>query len=201
MVAAPAVDAGTAPAAALMECGVGPGRAPWNPYDEPQELRGIDGAFTDHCDATGNLVSYQCEAPEVPCARDPDEGQHVKRPPSPCWERTGRVVADVVDCDGQCRAGACNQRCPQFGDRLTMVSVDPVGNPVFANAADPRRFACALQFDQARDAYDCRSARAGDPFVVEGLGLSTSMCTGGTWGAVSDRRCTYGKCRFVYDRP
>jgi hypothetical protein len=182
-----------------VECEAGPGRGGWNPYDEKRELLGDNGAFTDSCDANGNLVSHQCEEIEERCPPKPGPQEPVKHMEAPCWRRSGRVASSTVDCDGRCDGGTCRTRCPKEGDQLVIVSVGPGGRVVFASAADPRHFACTLSWDDKRDKYDCGSAKTGDQFEVKGLGLSTTMCTGGTWGAVGSGRCSYTDCRFVYD--
>lgn len=195
---APPADAaaGPAPAPVVMRCAAGAARGDFNPYDEQRTLDSDGDAVTDACDASGDLVSYQCELEELGC---PGGGgrEHGFRPVAPCYQQTGRVEATTIDCDGMCRAGACAVRCPHAGDRLTYLELDAGGNPVFESDADPRRFACRLAFDQ-RDDFDCMSdPKVGDILAVEGLGMSSSWCTGGNWGAISDHHCTYSDCHFV----
>lgn len=200
--AADAAPVATVTALVATTCPAGSPRGGFNPYDEQRALQGDDGVVhTDSCDARGNLVSYQCEEVHVRCPNGGRRGgRHNRHMEAPCLERTGRVKADTVDCDGQCRAGACNKRCPQFGDKLTYLRIDADGNSVFVNASDPRRIACSMVFDQKKDNFDCKTGpKVGDVITVEGLGMSTTMCTGGTWGNLGTRRCSYGGCRFVYD--
>ena len=192
-----AVDAAPAPVAAavVVRCAAGAPRGDFNPYDEQRTLDSDGDAVTDHCDGNGDLVSYQCEIQEVGCPGGSDRG---RRPIESCYVQTGRVEATTIDCDGHCEAGACAVRCPQAGDRLTYLALDAGGNPIFDSAADPRDFACRLAFDQKSDTFDCVSdPRVGDSFVVAGLGMSSSWCTGGVWGAISDAHCTYSDCQFV----
>lgn len=186
-------DAGVGVVAPVtMTCTAGADRAEFNPYDEARQLEGDDGAHTDACDAHGNLLSYQCEAESFRC---PGGGGRDRRPVRPCYRQTGRVEEEQVDCDGGCAAGACNQRCPAFGDTLVYLSVG--ATVVFDSNGDARHIECTLGYDQ-QDDYDCANdPRPGDTLTVEGLGLSSTMCTGGVWGALSDRRCTYTGCRYV----
>jgi len=191
-----ALDAGVAVADAApsvaIACVAGSPRADHNPYDVLGVLAAADGDHRDTCDARGDLISFQCELRDRVC---PGGGGRDRHMTAPCYEQTGAVTHERVACDGHCRDGACPARCPAFGDRLTYREVGTA--VVFDSAADPRRIACALGFDQ-RDAHDCAAdPRAGDRFVVEGLGLSGSACTGGAWGAISDARCTYTDCRYV----
>lgn len=174
-------------------------QAELNLHDERRAVTGDEGTSTDHCDAAGDLVNFQCEQVGVPCPGGGGRGTFgFRRPARPCYQQTGRVLPEMVACDGRCRDGACPARCPQFGDTLTYVSVDAAGNAVFDSAADDRDIACAVVYDQSSDTYDCtHDPRVGDRLVIEGLGMSTTFCTGGTWGAVSDSRCTYGDCRYV----
>jgi hypothetical protein len=195
---APAPAPAPAPPPVAMACDPGPDRAPFNPYDQRRTLTGRNGSFTDGCDGGGNLVNHQCEAKTIRCPGGGGRQGHHKRMDPDCWERTGQVVADTVDCDGRCKDGTCDTRCPKSGDMLTIVALDPLGQVTFASAADPRRFTCTLAWDDKKDAFDCKGGfRVGDSFPIKGTGLSTTMCTGGTWGAVGEGRCTYSGCRFV----
>jgi hypothetical protein len=191
------LDAGTgAQGATTMRCVAADARDDDNPYDDARTVAGDDGSFTDHCDPSGNLVSYRCADQPVPC---PGGSGHDRRRQPTCLAETGRVVAETIDCDGQCRSGACAVRCPAAFDVLTFLALDSQGNPTFASNADPRHFACTLAYDQD-DAFDCAfDQNVGDTMEIAALGLSGSACAGGVWGAISDDRCTYADCRFVYD--
>lgn len=184
------------PAPVYQRCEAGKeGRAEYNRPDQARALEGTNGTFTDQCDASGDLVSHQCGFEARRCERG--RGGRQQKAIAPCYLETGEVVEEIVACDGRCLAGACPQRCPQFGDQLTYLAID-AGGVVFDSAEDDRHLACTLGFDQKRDTYDCAAdPQVGDRFTVEGLGMSTTMCTGGVWGAISDARCTWTQCRYV----
>jgi hypothetical protein len=174
-------------------------QAEFNLYDERRAVTHDDGTFVDRCDSGGSLMQYQCEQIGVRCAGGGGRGGfELRRPSRPCYQQTGRAIRESIDCDGRCRDGVCPTRCPQFGDKLVFRSIDASGHPTFDSAADDRHITCSLAYDQKNDTFDCvRDQRVGNPFVVEGLGLSTTMCAGGVWGAVSDSRCTYAQCSYV----
>jgi hypothetical protein len=118
------------------------------------------------------------------------------------------VVSKTLDCAGQCRAGACDGRCPVPGQGVTYVSVDGAGGAQMRNDVDGRRYACALVFDNPRDAFDCKTGpRAGTHGRISGLGLRGSYCTGGEFGNIaviidgvstagSNENCSYA-CKIV----
>lgn len=176
-----------------LACVDGNPRGDWNPYERALVVQASDGSHADTCDDRGNLVSYQCELRNLDCPRGHSHERHMV---APCYEQSGAVTREEIDCDGRCRDGACASRCPAAGDHLTVTSI--AGGVVFTSDADPRAIACTLAYDQPGDTFDCAADRkVGDVFTVEGLGLSTTTCTGGTWGAISDRQCTYSDCRYV----
>lgn len=192
-----ATDAGVVDPASFVgiECVAGAPRGDHNHPDVAAAIVSDQGVHADLCDARGDLIQEQCEVRELVC---PGGGGGRDRRMAPtCYEQTGAPLREVIACDGRCRDGACPARCPQAGDRLTYAELSG-DRAVFVSHADPRRIACRVGFDQAADTYDCvADPRVGDLLVVEGLGMSTSMCTGGVWGAVSDSRCTYVDCRYV----
>ena len=155
---------------------------------------GVNGTFTDACDADGNVTEYLCEVNYEQCT--PNCWANCP----PCATLTGQVVSQHFDCDGTCVDGTCAARCPSFGDRLRYLSVDASGNATFLNLADQRRYSCRLFWDTASDAYDCKTdAYAGLETQVSALGLFGSYCTGGTFGNIgvgvvtpaSNEACAY----------
>lgn len=162
---------------------------------------GSNGTFADRCDEHGNLVAFQCEAVPPPCDR-------TSGIPNPCptfLVFTGKVIPNqdsaTIDCDGQCRDGRCNGRCPQQADEVTLLGRDADGNPIIRNATDGRVYAC-----QSSGEAQCGpgpTIRAG---YIAALGLNTSdgFCTGKTIGGIGVKfddlppaDCLYSSCRIV----
>lgn len=139
---------------------------------------GVNGTFTDACDADGNLTEYLCEVRYEACQPNCWDCP-------PCSVSTGQVIPQHIDCNGTCVDGTCVTRCPDFGDGLRYLSVDASGDVTFLNLTDQRRYACSLTWDATSDSYDCKSQPyAGLETQVSSLGLFSSYCAGGTFGGV-----------------
>jgi hypothetical protein len=139
--------------------------------DDPslaQTVTGDGGTFSDTCDGGGNLKEYLCEV-KTECGPGPNPWCDTKQ--------TGKVISKDYDCNGGCKSGACDSRCPAPGQQVTYESVDADGNPVLVNTVDGRKY--------SKDVYDCKKA----PFVgekgrVASLGLKGKFCTGGEIGNI-----------------
>jgi hypothetical protein len=141
---------------------------------------GTNGTFTDHCDADGNLIDFQCETISAPCTVAPNCSSALPI-------HTGRVVPSrAVDCSGTCSAGHCDGRCPLQGDQITFRGIDMQGRDVVHNGSDGRTYACELNMDTASAAnFDCANVSAGRTGYVDGVGLKDVFCTSSTvFGAV-----------------
>jgi hypothetical protein len=111
-------------------------------------LRGSNGEFEDTCTTSGNLVEQLCEAVF-------DNGL-------PRFRYTGNVIAQLHDCGGACRAGACAIPCPEAGQTVVYESADGTGVAVLRNEAEGRRYACTVERDEPSDQFDCTTgARVG----------------------------------------
>ena len=178
---------------------------------------GSNGTFANRCDEHGNLIAYQCEMTLPPC--DPTASPV----PNACSFRslvfTGKVVpfqdSPTIDCEGQCRGGRCDGRCPQQGDEITLIGLDATGSVVIHNDTDGRTYSCTS--DPAYNYginFDCARSPAGQSGYVSGLGLASGdgFCTGknfGNIGVVVDgvqttpprlgETCSYLSCRIVPD--
>jgi hypothetical protein len=166
-----------------------------NQYQTATTTTGLNGAFTDQCDAAGNLVEYRCEAERAPglyCGQPhPDPG---------CLDLipTGQVVADTLDCGGSCSDGACISYCPTTGDEITYLAVDhDSGAATLANAARDAEYSCDLGMDWQLGGYDCiADPKVGDsmtaiyrysltPFCLTGESISVQI------GAAGFTECQY----------
>ena len=147
----------------------------------PGTVSGVNGAFTDECTPDGNLVEYLCETM-----------QECDQPPNPACTTvlTGEVVSREFDCNGGCVGGACEDRCPEFGDQLTYLSVDAQGNVELRNETDGRKYSCELAFDMG----GCTGKMAGETTIISALGLRGEPCTGGEFGNIGTgepQQCSY----------
>jgi len=155
-----------------------------SPTPDPATRGGVsasDGTFVDECDAQGNLVEYGCETEQL-CTDPPN--------PSCTSYETGKSSTQSFDCDGKCKEGRCEARCPEHGDQVVSKGTDASGKYVFDSAADDRDYACTLIFSGS----GCVPGQGG---VIDGLGLQTSFCTGGTFGNIQVAGCSYN-CSFSY---
>lgn len=108
---------------------------------------GTNGAFTDHCDADGNLVEYGCEMLTM-C--DEVTGN--------CWaELTGAVDERTVDCGGTCSDGACFQWCLKPEDSVRFETVAENSVRVVTLGKDPPFAELVCTVDEAIGGYDCLS--------------------------------------------
>jgi hypothetical protein len=106
---------------------------------------GLNGAFTDECDADGNLVEYACESE---CR--PTPGSDII---TDC-HRTGNVVRETWDCGGRCVDGTGPLWCPEDDDLLAVESVNG-DTTVFRDTSG------AVQtciHERLAGSYDCRSS-------------------------------------------
>jgi hypothetical protein len=151
---------------------------------DPRARRTVQGTSqtsTDGCDADGNLVDYYCEAKQT-CTIPPGQPDPL---PLCTFTNTGNVLSQTYDCSGHCLNGACEARCPTFGDLMSYVSVDAeTGSVTLENQTDHRRYACQLSFDAPNDSFDCKTGPM-PGLIVKMLsqGLKSSYCTGGNFGA------------------
>jgi hypothetical protein len=168
----------------------------------PRSVDGTNGTFTDHCDNTGNLVAYSCEAMTT-CVLAPS-GQADPLPQCKTTE-TGKVVAQTFDCSGHCMAGGCYARCPAVNDLFSYVSIDgATGDATLEDQTDRRRYICKLVFNGAKDGYDCKSGpMPGALAMMVGQGLKSTFCTGGAIGTIGldapDAGTAAGSGRCAYD--
>jgi hypothetical protein len=176
---------------------------------------GSNGTFADHCDQDGNLVAYQCEMTDPPC--DPA----ASRVPNGCdfgyLIFTGRVIPNqdspTVDCEGRCRDGRCDGRCPQQGDQITLVGVDSDGKVLIHNSTDGRTYSCTADpaYNYAIN-FDCARSPSGQSGYVSGPGPTNGdgTCTGKNWGGMAvvvdgvqiqprlaSETCSYLSCSIV----
>jgi hypothetical protein len=146
----------------------------------------VNRTVTDHCDANGNLIGYECETKLPPCSPEPNgcDGPLVF---------TGQAIAlpNLVDCAGACLDGRCDGRCPQQGDQVTLVGEDMTGEVLIHNDSDGRTYACA------RDPNDNGGANANCAHVLQGKGVVMGR-------SVADQHCTgaaFGNISVVFDVP
>jgi hypothetical protein len=142
------------------------------------------------CDTSGNLVEYVCEVIwQENCFPNPD--------PS-CRRETGMVVPSAIDCAGRCQNGMCSGRCPDYGDSLTYLEVDPsTGSAVLQNDVDGRRYSCSLIFDSSSDSYNCKTGPVvGITTTVESLGLSSQFCLGTELGNIGTAQAGAQQCTY-----
>jgi len=174
--AIPAPDAGITNETSRIDC-----RAEPTFSDDPelaQRFEGDNGVFDDGCTAAGDLLKHACEM-----IRDPACPLVIPNPP-PCPRvATGKVLEQAVDCAGQCQAGACEGSCPDFGDVLQVLAIEP-NAVVFSSPNPARRLRCRLIVEQPEDAFDCSTVKVGQQGFVSSLGLQTKYCTGGAFGNV-----------------
>jgi len=179
-------------------CGTG-GAADAGVCSDPDDLgpgtrttaTGTNGSFSDACDTSGNLIEYICETIWAEnCFPNPD--------PS-CRYQTGMVVPYAINCAGTCTEGTCTGRCPQQGDALTYLAVDPTtATAQLRNDTDGHKYSCNVIWDATTDTYDCTTAPvAGTTTRVYSLGgFSGSLCVTGTTGNIGtaqtgQQQCTY----------
>ncbi len=137
---------------------------------------GSSGTFTDSCNASGNLVEYLCEISDRPCAPDASPAPNDAGGPCLTFYTTGNIITDTIDCEGHCSNGACDPRCPEYGDSLRY---DDLG--VFSNQRDGRRYQCAF----AIGTPECATATlVGTKTTVRSLTLYSSSCTGRSFGMI-----------------
>jgi hypothetical protein len=149
-------------------------------------VRGRNGEFVDECDAEGNLVEYACET-VLECGPGPN--------PACTDVVTGNVAGSVVDCGGECMNGACVVRCVDFGDRMTVLSVQSNGDIVVEHVAHGRRYECTLIFDNPSDDVDCTAEREpGEDLLIEALGVTDPACTAGRYNF------GLGPCSYTCER-
>jgi hypothetical protein len=174
---------------------------------------GTNGTFADRCDENGNLLAFQCETTVPPC--DPA----AKQIPNGCDFSslifTGRVIPNqdstTVDCEGRCRDGRCDGRCPQQGDEITLIGVETGGHVVIRNNTDGRSYSCTSDpdFNYAIN-FDCARSPAGQSGYISGGPGGDGFCTGKDWGSIGvivdgvqttpprlDQTCTYVSCRII----
>ena len=115
-------------------------------YETQSTVTASEGAFTDECDADGNLIEYACE---VSCDGTTLGGPIGGGPGVgiPCMlTPTGRVLAGTYDCGGTCVNGACNIWCPDPGNLIRMLSIDGT-EMVFQNETDGSQYDCYTNAD------------------------------------------------------
>jgi hypothetical protein len=167
----------------------------------PRSVEGTNGTFMNHCDNTGNLVAYSCEAMTTCVA---PSGQADPLPQCTTTE-TGKVVAQPFDCSGHCMAGGCYARCPALNDLFSYVSIDAAtGDATLQDQTDHRRYICKLIFNGAKDGYDCKiGPMPGSVAIMVGQGLKSTLCTGGAIGTIGldapDAGPAAGSGRCGYD--
>jgi hypothetical protein len=154
-------------------------------------VSGVNGSFSDACDTSGNLIEYICEtAFDDTCLPNPD--------PS-CRYQTGLVVPYAINCAGRCDEGTCLARCPQQGDSLTYLSVDPINAKAsIHNDTDGSSYSCTVIFDISTDTYNCTTAPvAGTTTKVYSLGgFSTTTCVSGTSGNIGTAQTGVQQCTY-----
>jgi hypothetical protein len=177
------------------------------------EFHGSNGTFADHCDGNGNLVAYQCEMALPPC--DPA----ASAVPNGCDFQplvfTGRVIPNqdspTVDCEGRCRDGRCDGRCPQQGDQITLIGLDGSGKVLIQNDTDGRTYSCTSDpsYNFAVN-FDCAKSPSGQSGYISGGPNEEGVCTGKAWGGIAvvvdgvetqrpglDQTCSYPSCSIV----
>jgi len=134
--------------------------------------QGTNGSFTDSCDATGNLVTYEC-AYTV---------ELVGNPPDNAYYATGAVQSGTVDCGGRCKDGVCPNTCPQKDDSIRYLSVASNGDASFEDQTNGWSYACTL-YQGGSDA-SCVTRQPGTVVQVTsqspGCANAASFTTGGT---------------------
>jgi hypothetical protein len=144
-------------------------------YQTKTTTTGTNGAFTDSCDANGNLIEERCEALPIP-------GLSCVNPnPDPrCGDRipTGLVVAVTIDCGGTCVDGACTSYCPMVGADLSYVAVDPSQKTAsLVNPANGAQYNCTLRTDWQPGGYDCLvDPTPGEKMTVTYYQSQTAFC-------------------------
>lgn len=138
---------------------------------------GTNGTFVEACDEHGNLLDYSCAETDY-CNMG-------------CFSaiNTGAVVtpAQGIDCGGTCHDGRCDARCPQQADHLTFLSASLDGGAIVRNDTGGRFYTCSLDAPSqtCTTGFDCSTVRGGQTGVVAGLGLTTTICTGPTFGSIA----------------
>jgi hypothetical protein len=135
-------------------------------YQARGTATGTNGAFTDECDANGDITEYVCELQYtmvpgcivpgggggVPPGAPPSSGPATPQCPS---FPTGRVVGEKLTCfGGLCREGACGTYCPMTGDSVRYERVGADGSALLANTCDGGRYECTL-LEDFPTAFDC----------------------------------------------
>jgi hypothetical protein len=92
----------------------------------------------------------------------------------------------------------CSGRCPDYGDSLTYLEVDPsTGSAVLQNDVDGRRYSCSLIFDSSSDSYNCKTGPVvGITTTVESLGLSSQFCLGTELGNIGTAQAGAQQCTY-----
>jgi hypothetical protein len=140
-----------------------------------------NGTFTDHCDANGNLIGYECETKLPSCS----PGQNGCDGP---LVFTGQVVPlpNVVDCGGTCLDGRCDGRCAQQGDQVTLMGEDTAGDVLLHNDSDGRMYACMPDPQDEHGAnFDCAHVPQAQKGFVMGRSVADQHCTGAAFGNIS----------------
>jgi len=119
--------------------------------DVATPVTGINGTYTDRCDADGNLIEYQCEMVEcffpleaaapTPPADGGASGIGMCAPNVP----TGNVTQVAVDCHGRCDQGACPVFCPDVSDFFEVTHAVP-GVALIAIHEDGQYVSCHSLF-------------------------------------------------------
>jgi len=138
-----------------------------SPYKVASTTTGLNGSFSDTCDASGNLVEQYCEMTSVACPYGPlptgpapaiasanpapSAGVAIMMPVPTCQQQqTGNVLSTTVDCGGKCNAGKCFQWCPSQGDILDATAVSA---QLVSMRFNGYNLSCKVVFTQP--GYDC----------------------------------------------
>jgi hypothetical protein len=132
--------------------------------DEAQRFSGSNGEHADSCTADGNLIDYSCVVLSL------SQG--------PPWSAySGAVGADLVDCGGSCRAGACVRSCPAASQALVFSAGVTDGVATVRNESeDGRSYACAIVWDDPTDAFECEAIAAGDRVTIIAPVANVGLC-------------------------
>jgi hypothetical protein len=165
-------------------------------YSEQATTTGTNGPFTDSCDESGNLIEYSCEL--GPCISARIAAPFAGRGGIPQGGNggvaacpTGQVVPLTIDCDGNCKDGACFGWCAEQGGQFQVTGVE---GSSLSMTKESDEYSCTVVFQ--REGYDCTSeALVGRTLVVTSLGT----CTGGstTFGWNDPELPTQQECTFT----
>ena len=134
------------------------------------EVSGRLGTFTDHCDANGDLVEYQC----LLVSQTLCEGEYC----SEVWSKSDEVEPSLILCGGTCHDGRCVSRCPSNGSQVEFQAISMDGSATVASLETGGLLSCQLSNHTFESEEELEKFMAG-ALTVDLLGGQDHLCLPG----------------------